>query len=81
MEKQKINRQILANKIIKYNEQIDIQGALKELSQSSSYILSNDEIHSVWHYISKSLDHTFSDDESHPLWLIEAELSRAYKRD
>lgn len=81
MEKRKINRKILADKIIKYKEQIDIQDALEKLSQSSCYILSNDEIHSVWHYISKSLDHAFSDDENHPLWLIESELLRAYKHD
>ncbi|MDD9176037.1 hypothetical protein PVK62_07855 [Aliivibrio sp. S3MY1] len=63
-----------------FEHERNIQLALSELKLTDDANLSNDEIHGLWHWVSKSLDVAFSDDDHHPMWAIESELAQAYNR-
>ncbi|ACH64694.1 hypothetical protein GNP82_07995 [Aliivibrio fischeri] len=63
-----------------FEHERNIQLALSELKLTDDVNLSNDEIYSLWHWVSKSLDVTFSDDDHHSMWAIESELAQAYNR-
>lgn len=76
-----MKRAALLERLTPFKSQRDIELAIETLNESDSDDLTNDEIHSVWHWVSKSLDHEFSDDENHPTWQLELELSQAYKRE
>ena len=75
-----IERVALKNRLEGYeNSPVEIGHALEIINQSSSELVSNDDIGCIWERVSKAIDVTFSDDEFHDAWKLELELSKAYK--
>ncbi|WP_390241074.1 hypothetical protein [Vibrio sp. R78045] len=75
-----MKRSTLIEKLIPYKRERNIELALEELDNPNTEDISNDEIHSVWHRVSKVLDHEYSNDDHHPLLQVEAQLAATYDR-
>ncbi|PSV01073.1 hypothetical protein [Photobacterium kishitanii] len=75
-----MKRAVVLQRLEPFKFQRDIELAIETLNESDSEDLTNDEIGSVWEWVSKALDHEFSDDENHPTWKLDLDLSQTYKR-
>lgn len=76
-----MKRAPLLQSLSPFKFQRNIEIAIEILKKSDSEDLTNDEIGSVWEWVSKALDHEFSDDENHPTWKLELELAQTYQRE
>ena len=75
-----MKRITVIDRLTPYKHERNVQLALEHLFNSDTEELTNDEIHGIWHWVSKSIDVELSDDDNHPIYALESDLAASYQR-